>query len=64
MYLGFFPWYRAMQLAGVARISQLQYLQPFAAIAYAVVLLGERVDTIDIALVLGVVGAIIWGRRR
>lgn len=64
MYLGFFPWYRAMQQAGVARISQWQYLQPFLAIAYSVVLLGERVDTVDLALVLAVVGAIAWGRRK
>ena len=63
MYLGFFPWYRAMQLAGVARISQWQYLQPFTAITYAVVLLNEHIDGIDLALVLGVILAIAWGRR-
>ncbi len=63
MYLGFFPWYRAMQLAGVARISQWQYLQPFTAIAYAVLLLNEHIDSIDLALVLGVILAIAWGRR-
>lgn len=63
MYLGFFPWYRAMQLAGVARISQWQYLQPFTAITYAVILLNERIDGIDLALVLGVILAIAWGRR-
>ncbi len=64
MYLGFFPWYRAMQLAGVARISQIQYLQPFLAITYAVILLGERVDLVDLLLVMGVVGTIAWGRWR
>jgi len=64
MYLGFFPWYRAMQLAGVVRISQIQYVQPFLAIIYAVILLGERVDLVDLLLVLGVVGTIAWGRRR
>ena len=63
MYLGFFPWYRAMQLAGVARISQWQYLQPFTAISYAVILLNEHIDGIDLALVLGVILAIAWGRR-
>lgn len=64
MYLGFFPWYRAMQLAGVARISQWQYLQPFTAIAYSVILLNEHLDGLDVALVLGVIGAIAWGRQR
>lgn len=63
MYLGFFPWYRAMQLAGVARISQWQYLQPFTAIAYSVILLNEHIDGIDLALVVAVIGAIAWGRR-
>jgi len=53
-----------MQLAGVVRISQIQYVQPFLAIIYAVILLGERVDLVDLLLVLGVVGTIAWGRRR
>jgi len=63
MYVGFFPWYAAMAALGVARVSLWQYLQPFLAMAYAVVLLGETLDGIDLLLALGVVGAIAWGRR-
>ena len=63
MYLGFFPWYAAMAAVGVARVSQWQYLQPFAAVGYAVLLLGERVDAVDLVLASGVVATIAWSRR-
>ena len=63
MYLGFFPWYAAMAAIGVARVSQWQYLQPFAAVGYAVVLLGESVDVVDLLLAGGVVASIAWSRR-
>ncbi len=64
MYLGFFPWYHAMQTIGVARTSQWQYLQPFIAIAYVVVLLSEQVDAVDLGLLCAVVGTIAWTRSR
>ncbi len=63
MYLGFFPWYAAMAAVGVARVSQWQYLQPFAAMAYAVLLLGEGIDAVDLLLAAGVVASIAWSRR-
>lgn len=63
MYLGFFPWYAAMAAIGVARVSQWQYLQPFAAVGYAVMLLGESVDVVDLLLAGGVVASIAWSRR-
>ena len=62
MYVGFFPWYAAMQRIGVTRASQIQYLQPFIAIGYGVLLLGEHVTWPDLALAIGVVAAIAWGR--
>jgi drug/metabolite transporter (DMT)-like permease len=42
-YIGFFAWYRAMALGGVARIGQLQLAQPVLTLLWSALLLGERV---------------------
>ncbi len=41
MFLGFFAWYRGLALGGIARISQIQLLQPLLTIAWAALFLGE-----------------------
>jgi drug/metabolite transporter (DMT)-like permease len=41
-FVGFIPWYRGLALAGTARASQTQLLQPFLTVAWAMLLLGER----------------------
>ncbi len=43
MFIGFFAWYRGLALYGIARASQLQLLQPVFSMAWAVLLLGERI---------------------
>jgi drug/metabolite transporter (DMT)-like permease len=43
-YLGFFPWYRALALGGVARISQIQLAQPILTLVWSAILLGEHLD--------------------
>ncbi|MDX1709709.1 MAG: DMT family transporter [Rhodovibrionaceae bacterium] len=60
---GFFAWYKGLGLGGVARVSQMQLLQPFLTILAGVLLLGEAFDAVTLifaALVSGVVGV---GRR-
>lgn len=42
-FLGFFAWYRGLALGGVARVGQLQLLQPVLALGWSIVLLGEHV---------------------
>lgn len=44
MFLGFFAWYRGMALGGVARVGQIQLLQPVLTLGWAALLLGETVD--------------------
>jgi 3-methyl-2-oxobutanoate hydroxymethyltransferase len=44
-YLGFFPWYRALALGGVARISQIQLAQPILTLVWSALLLSERIDS-------------------
>lgn len=41
---GFFFWYRALALGGIARVSQIQLLQPFVTIAAAWIWLGETMQ--------------------
>jgi drug/metabolite transporter (DMT)-like permease len=43
MFLGFFAWYRGLAVGGVARVSQLQLLQPLLTLAWSVALLRTRV---------------------
>lgn len=41
-FLGFFAWYHGLALGGVARVGQLQLLQPFFTFIAAALFLGER----------------------
>lgn len=43
MFLGFFVWYRALAVGGVARISQIQLIQPILTLGWAALLLGEHI---------------------
>lgn len=49
MFLGFFAWYHGMAVGGVARIGQLQLLQPVLTLLWAVLLLGEPVASRTVA---------------
>jgi drug/metabolite transporter (DMT)-like permease len=61
--LGFFAWYRGLALGGVARVSQLQLLQPFLTLIAAALLLHEQITPGTIAVALVVVAAVAIGRR-
>lgn len=63
MWLGFFAWYRGLALGGVLRVSQVQLLQPFLALLFAVPLLGEHLDGVTLLFSLAVVGVVFLGRR-
>jgi len=40
-FLGFFAWYRGLSIGGVARVGQVQLLQPFLTMGFATLLLSE-----------------------
>jgi drug/metabolite transporter (DMT)-like permease len=63
MWAGFFAWFRGLALGGALRVSQLQLIQPFVAIAVAVPLLGESLDTLTLVFALAVVVSVFVGRR-
>lgn len=45
MLLGFFPWYSGLALGGVARVGQIQLVQPVLSLLWAWMILGERIST-------------------
>jgi drug/metabolite transporter (DMT)-like permease len=63
MWAAFFAWYRALDLGGAVRVSQVQVLQPFFAIAFALPLLGEPIDAMTIVFALAVAATVVLGRR-
>ena len=63
MWLGFFAWYRGLALGGTVRVSQVQLLQPFLSMLFAVPLLGETLDPATLAFALAVIATVFIGRR-
>ena len=63
MWLGFFAWYRGLALGGVLRVSQVQLLQPFLALLFAVPVLGERLDAMTVAFALLVMAVVFVGKH-
>jgi drug/metabolite transporter (DMT)-like permease len=56
-------WNAALAWGGVARIGQLQLLQPFVTFAIAAPLLGERIDGATVAFAAAVAVVVALGRR-
>lgn len=63
MFLGFFAWYRGLAVGGIARVGQVQLLQPFLTVLAAAVLFQERVTPDTFVFALAVVLVIAGGRR-
>jgi drug/metabolite transporter (DMT)-like permease len=63
MFVGFFFWYRGLALGGVARVGQVQLLQPFLSLAGAAVLLGETLTAANVGFALAVIATVALGRR-
>jgi len=63
MWLGFFAWYRGLALGGTVRVSQVQLVQPFLSMLFAVPLLGERLDGLTLGFALAVIATVFVGKR-
>jgi drug/metabolite transporter (DMT)-like permease len=63
MWIGFFAWYRGLALGGTVRVSQVQLVQPFLSMLFAVPLLGERLDLLTLGFGLAVIATVFAGRR-
>jgi drug/metabolite transporter (DMT)-like permease len=63
MWLGFFAWYRGLALGGAVRVSQVQLVQPFLSLLFAVPLLGEEIDLLTLCFALAVIATVFVGKR-
>lgn len=59
----FVAWYRGLALGGVARISQVQYVQLFWTLGWSAWLLAEPLTWLDAAAAVLVVGSVALGQR-
>ena len=63
MWLGFFAWYRGLALGGTVRVSQVQLVQPFLGMLFAVPLLGETLDALTLGFGLAVIAVVFVGKK-
>jgi drug/metabolite transporter (DMT)-like permease len=63
MFLGFFAWYAGLALGGIARVSQVQLLQPLLSLVWATLFLKEHLDLLIVA-VAAIVLLSVFGSRR
>ena len=63
MWLGFFAWYRGLALGGTVRVSQVQLVQPFLSMLFAIPLLGEKLDAVTVGFGLAVISTVFIGKK-
>lgn len=63
MFIGFFFWYRGIALGGIARVGQVQLLQPFMTLIGAYFLLGEPLSVTNICFAIAVLVVVFIGRK-
>jgi drug/metabolite transporter (DMT)-like permease len=63
MFLAFFAWYAGLARGGVAKIGQVQLMQPLLTLVWAAALLGEHVDAGTIAAAVAVLACVVATQR-
>jgi drug/metabolite transporter (DMT)-like permease len=63
MYIGFFFWYGGIALGGVARVGQVQLLQPFLTLIAAYFLVDEPITAMNVGFALCVLAVVVLGKR-
>jgi drug/metabolite transporter (DMT)-like permease len=63
MFIGFFFWYRGMAKGGIARVGQVQLVQPFLTLAGAALLLGEPLALANFVFAVAVIAVVAAGRK-
>jgi drug/metabolite transporter (DMT)-like permease len=62
MWIGFFAWYRALAL-GAVRVSQIQLVQPFISLLFAVPLVGEKLELLTLVFAVAVIATVYAGKK-
>ncbi len=63
MFIGFFFWYRGMAVGGIARVGQVQLVQPFLSLLGAAWLLGEPLAASNFVFACAVIAVVAAGRK-
>lgn len=63
MFIGFFFWYKGLALGGIARVGQVQLLQPFLTLLGGVVILGESLTAANLLFAVAIIVVVGVGRR-
>jgi drug/metabolite transporter (DMT)-like permease len=63
MWIGFFAWYKGLALGGAVRVSQVQLVQPFLSLLFAMPLLGEKLDAITLGFGVAVIATVFIGKK-
>ena len=63
MWLGFFAWYRGLAIGGTVRVSQVQLVQPFLALLFAVPVLVEHLDATTVLFSLAVIAVVFVSKK-
>jgi drug/metabolite transporter (DMT)-like permease len=62
-FLAFFAWYAALARGGVAKIGQVQLVQPLLTLGWAAALLGEHVGLVTLGASIAVVASVVATQR-
>jgi len=63
MFLGFFFWYEGLAIGGIARVSQVQLIQPFCTLLAASILLGDSLTWINMVFAFLVVSTVVLSKQ-
>lgn len=63
MYLGFFFWYGGLAIGGIARVSQVQLIQPFCTLIAASLILGDQLTFMNMVFAFLVVSTVVLSKR-
>ena len=63
MFLGFFFWYEGLAIGGIARVSQVQLIQPFCTLLAASIFLGDHLTLMNMVFAFLVVSTVILSKK-
>lgn len=63
MLIGFVFWYKGLALGGIAKVGQIQLLQPFIGLMLSALLLGEHISLAMILVSISVVACVVMAKK-
>jgi drug/metabolite transporter (DMT)-like permease len=63
MFLAFFAWYKGMSIGGIAKIGQLQLLQPFITILASAIFFSEKLTASMLVVLAIVLVSVYFGQK-